>query len=245
MFRLILGLFLLPAAALTLLTSIRILGHLALSEPSAWPFAVGVLTAAALCLLGYAAEGRPQGPAALGGRLARWLYVFGHELTHAFAAWSLGAKVHDMEVACDGGHVDLSRTGVFISLAPYCVPIYTVLVVLTARILMWLCPGRVDWRLFLGLVGLTLAGHLLMTAQSLWRRRQPDLLSAGGRIFSLSIIGAANGLFMMILAKALFPRSVWLFSSLREVVLSTAGFWTWGHDFCRHFMGAGAPGGLG
>ena len=242
MIRLILGLFLFPTAALTLVASVKILGRLALREPTAWPFVVGVLAAVALWLLGLAVQGRDRGPAVLGGRLVRWFYVLGHELTHAFAAWSLGAKVHDVEVGCDGGHADISRGGVFISLAPYCVPIYTVAVVATARIVMWFCPGRVDWRFFLGLVGLTLAGHILMTAQSLCQRRQPDLFTAGGLVFSLAVISAANGLFVMILAKALFPRAVSLFAPLRQVVVDSAEFWAWSWNFFRRFLGAEQPG---
>lgn len=220
----------LPTAALSLFAAVQVLGRITIQTPSAWPFTVGVLAALGLWLLGFAAV---EGRRGLVGRtltLARWLYVFGHELTHALAAWSLGAQVHDISVGPDGGHVDVSRSGAFISLAPYCVPIYSVLAVAAYRVLMWCCPGRFGLGWFLGLMGFTLAGHLLMTGECLWQRRQPDLAAAGGMVFSWSMIAIANGLAVMLLTKALFPRAVALAVSLRQVVNLSADFWTWsGH----------------
>lgn len=227
MIRLALGLALIPTAAFTLFSAAQILGRVTIQTPSAWPFTAGVLAALGLWFLGFAAV---EGRRGLVGRclsLVRWLYVFGHEMTHALAAWSLGAEVHGMAVRADGGHVDLSRSGVFISLAPYCVPIYSILVVIAYRILMWCYPGRFGLGWFLGLMGFTLAGHLLMTGECLWQRRQPDLAAAGGMVFSLSVIAIANGLAVMLLAKALFPRAVGLAAALRQVAVWSAAFWSW------------------
>ena len=127
MIRLILGLALLPTAALMVFAAAESLGALLTNALSAWPFLAGAGAAAGLWLLGLAAQsrGRAAGERAL--RALRWIYVFGHEFTHVLAAWSIGAEVHGMEVRSDGGHVDLSRSGAFISLAPYCVPMYALL----------------------------------------------------------------------------------------------------------------------
>ena len=257
MIRLILGLALLPTAALTVFAAAQSLGALLANAPSAWPFLAGAGTAAGLWLLGLAAQrsGRtaahdgqrtsrePSGrrlcrdAGAWALRALRWIYVFGHEFTHVLAAWSIGAEVHGMEVRSDGGHVDLSRSGAFISLAPYCVPIYTVLVVVGYRLLQWLAPDRLGLGGFLALMGATLAGHLFMTAECLWQRRQPDLAAAGGMVFSLAVIALCNGLLVMGLSKALFPQAVAVAGPLRQVLHLSAGFWVWSYRFVKGVLG--------
>ena len=59
-----------------------------------------------------------------------WLYVFGHELTHALWAWLFGGRVKKMKVTSAGGHVVVSKTNFLIVLAPYFFPLYAVLVIL-------------------------------------------------------------------------------------------------------------------
>ena len=48
-----------------------------------------------------------------------WLYVFGHELTHALWTWLFGGQVKKMKVSSEGGHVVVSKTNFVIALAPY------------------------------------------------------------------------------------------------------------------------------
>jgi hypothetical protein len=55
-------------------------------------------------------------------------YIYGHEFTHIIAAWMSGAVVYDWHVGPEGGWVDTSKSNTFISLSPYFVPLYTVLV---------------------------------------------------------------------------------------------------------------------
>jgi hypothetical protein len=235
--RLILGLALLPTAALTVFSAAHVLGTLFAKATSAWPFLAGAGAASGLWLLSLAAQSRGRDAGARVLRALRWVYVFGHEVTHVLAAWSVGGKVHDMEVRSDGGHVDLSRSGAFISLAPYCVPIYTVLVVVGYRVAQWLYPGRLGLGVFLALMGVTLAGHLLMTGECLWQRRQPDLAAAGGLVFSLAVIAICNGLVVMVLTKALFPRAVALAGPLRQVAELSTSFWVWNYRFLKGFLG--------
>jgi hypothetical protein len=58
-----------------------------------------------------------------------WIYVFGHELTHALWTWLFGGQVKKMKVTSKGGHVVISKTNFVIALAPYFFPLYVVLVV--------------------------------------------------------------------------------------------------------------------
>ena len=80
-----------------------------------------------------------------------WIYVFGHELTHALWTWLFGGQVKKMKVSSDGGHVVVSKTNFLIALAPYFFPFYTALVIVVFAIghFFW------DWR---GLSGLVSSG---------------------------------------------------------------------------------------
>ncbi|MBI3552312.1 MAG: hypothetical protein HY077_07320 [Elusimicrobia bacterium] len=232
MIRLIIGLALMPSAALTMLAAAHALASI-IAASSAFPFLSGLLLALACWLFGRYCTVSDSGPAGWTGALTHRLYVFGHELTHAMAAWSVGGKVLGFKVGEAGGHVDLSQTSAFIALAPYCVPIYTVGVIIGYRLLLWLKPPSGNHGIFLILVGLTLAFHGLKTFEVLWDNRQPDLAQAGGVVFSLAWIALANGFVVLLLLKALFPDAVPLGADLRAVGQRTAGFWRWLWHFLR------------
>lgn len=228
MIRLLVGLALLPTSLIGLSTAAQALLSLAQAK-GAVPFLGGLGLCATFWLLirsGLWPETRFLGWAAA---LWRRLYVLGHELTHALAAWSLGAEVHGLHVGAQGGHVDLSRSNTFIALAPYCVPFYTLAVILGYRLLCWWRPSCLRPEIFLLLTGATLAFHLLLTFEALWDHRQPDLKAAGGTVFSLALIGLANSLLIFLLLKALFPSHVDLGAGLRRTSELTAGFWQWAY----------------
>ena len=58
-----------------------------------------------------------------------WVYVFGHELTHALWTWLMGGRVKQFKATSKGGHVIVTKTNFLIALAPYFFPVYAVLVV--------------------------------------------------------------------------------------------------------------------
>lgn len=216
--RLLIGLALLPTAAISLFTAAKTLGLLAAHSRPAAPFLAGILACAlARIFLDFRRS--------CVGVLSRRLYVFGHELTHALAAWSHGGKVHGFKVGDQGGHVDLSHSNALIALAPYFVPLYTALVVFLYRLLLWWNPG-LGWNAaYYFLMGLTLSFHLIFTFDCLFNHEQPDLAAAGGAVFSISLIGLANGLSVLFLLKILFPQSVALKGSLSQIATTSISFW--------------------
>ncbi len=119
-----------------------------------------------------------------------WLYVFGHEFTHALWTWLFGGKVKKMKVRSSGGHVVISKTNFVIALAPYFFPIYAVLVVLIFAL------GNLifDWRHYLVFfhlfVGAAYAFHLTLTFHIL-QTRQTDITSQG-YLFSAVVIFLGN-----------------------------------------------------
>ena len=122
-----------------------------------------------------------------------WVYVFGHELTHAVWTWLFGGSVKSFKARSSGGHVITTKNNFLIALAPYFFPFYAVLVVVVFVIggLIW------DWRRaylpwFHLLLGAAYAFHVTLTGEIL-KTRQTDITSQGW-LFSAVIIFLGNAL---------------------------------------------------
>ena len=119
-----------------------------------------------------------------------WIYVFGHELTHALWKWLFGGAVKKMKITSSGGHVVISKTNFVIALAPYFFPLYVVLVVLVFALgnLLWNWHGYFVW--FHLCVGAAYAFHVTLTFHVL-QTRQSDITSQG-YLFSSVVIFLGN-----------------------------------------------------
>jgi len=119
-----------------------------------------------------------------------WLYVLGHEFTHALWTWLFGGQVKKMKVTSKGGHVVISKTNFLIALAPYFFPLYVVLVVSVFALgnLIWNWHGYLVW--FHLCVGAAYAFHLTLTFQVL-QTQQTDI-TGQGCLFSAVIIFLGN-----------------------------------------------------
>ena len=124
-----------------------------------------------------------------------WIYVFGHELTHALWAWLFGGDVKRFKVTSKGGHVVISQSNFFIALAPYFFPVYAVLLILV------FAAGNFIWNWHAGLpvlyllLGAAYAFHVTLTALVL-QTKQTDITSQGW-IFSAVIIFLGNAVILM------------------------------------------------
>jgi len=130
-------------------------------------------------------------------RLFLYFYVLGHELTHAVFVYACGGKVAGMHVTADGGYVMTNKSNVLISLSPYFVPFWSVVVLAISSLLeMFFEIPYHNEALYL-LIGASWAFHLLWT---LWMipRDQPDL-KENGVFFSLVVIYLANVIVISIL----------------------------------------------
>lgn len=141
-------------------------------------------------------------------------YVFGHEMTHALWGLLFGARPSRLRVGEHGGSVRLTKTNVFITLAPYFFPFYTFVVSLVALIVR-LTMGRLPWFPFwMFLIGITWAFHVLFTLETL-AQRQPDV-KLYGRIFSWTFIYCANLLLVMVWMTVMTPLT---FTSLGHALV--------------------------
>jgi hypothetical protein len=151
-----------------------------------------------------------------------WIYVFGHELTHALSVWMMGGKVKRFRATAKGGHVVVTRTNFVIALAPYFFPIYAVFVVLVFLAGHWLWGWSRYLAWFHLCVGAAYAFHATLTWRVL-KSHQSDV-EAHGYLFSAVVIWLGNATVLIIGIPLLTGR----------VGLLTAVGWCWiatGHVF--------------
>lgn len=144
-----------------------------------------------------------------------YLYVLGHELVHAFSTWICGGQVKSFRVSSTGGSVSTTKSNLFILLAPYFFPVYTVGLSLVYFIGSFFRDLTLYLPFFLFLIGFSLAFHLILTADSL-RTKQSDILKTG-YLFSISLIYIVNLAIVAFILSLIFSNvffSVFLTSTL-------------------------------
>src|SRR5271168_3672495 len=125
-----------------------------------------------------------------------WLYVLGHEFTHALAAMLAGGKISSFQVSAKGGHVITDRVNWWITLAPYFVPLYALVwSALWISVDFWY-PLKAWQPIFYFGLGLLWCFHLTFTA-SMMHLKQTDL-SSQGFVFSVAVIAAINLLMFLV-----------------------------------------------
>lgn len=131
-------------------------------------------------------------------------YILGHELTHAFWALLMGARVGNIDIGKTSGRVQLSKSNWFIALAPYFFPFYAMLFVLVFFIAHWIWDLTTWLWVLFALVGFGWSFHVTFTLMLLFTVAQPDVKSQG-YLFSAVIIYLMNLLTMLLTATALSP----------------------------------------
>jgi hypothetical protein len=141
----------------------------------------------------------------------KWLYVLGHELTHALWSFPFGGKLKKIKISSKGGHVSITKSNFLVSLAPYFFPLYVVLVVIIFFI------GNFFWNLtpylfiFYFLIGFAYAFHLTLTFRIL-KIKQPDIVGEG-YIFSTVIIFLGN-VFVLLIGIPLLTNKIDISTSI-------------------------------
>jgi hypothetical protein len=140
-----------------------------------------------------------------------WIYVFGHELTHALSAWLMGGKVKRFKATARGGHVVVTRNNFLIALAPYFLPIYAVGVMIAFLLGRWLWGWTKHLAWFHLCWGVAYAFHATLTWRIL-RARQPDVVQHG-YLFSAVVIWLGNAA-VLVFAIPLLTGRVGLWTAL-------------------------------
>lgn len=152
-----------------------------------------------------------------------FLYIFGHELTHAFFAKLFGWKIKSMNISRSGGHVKLSGSNSIVTLAPYFFPFYSFIVLFLYIFAILLGDDRPLYPYFIFLTGFTLLLHILMTMESL-KASQPDI-NEGGMLFSLPFIYLGNLIVITLLLRLTVFKSINYLGFLKMGWIRNWGIW--------------------
>jgi hypothetical protein len=147
--------------------------------PEFWYFALG-----ALSMAGWFWSGLLQS-------LFLYLYVLGHELTHAAFVVLFRGRVSNIHISTKGGYITTNKTNMVIALSPYFVPFWSVVCAVIYAVLR-LTVDLKPWcdLAFYAAMGVSWTFHMAWT---LWMipRDQPDL-KENGTFFSLVVIYLFN-----------------------------------------------------
>ncbi len=132
------------------------------------------------------------------------IYVFGHELTHAFCTWIFGGRVKSFHATFRGGRITTTKSNLFINLAPYFFPIYTVFLSCGYFAVSLFFDLSKYLHHFIFLIGLSWSFHIVLTIHFM-RMGQPDVLKAG-TLFSISLIYILNITILALILSFLFPE---------------------------------------
>lgn len=119
-----------------------------------------------------------------------YVYVLGHELTHALAALVSFGKVQSVHVDMSGGYVETDADNLFIALSPYFVPLWMLCWTGILFIANYFYPFGAYAPWFYGGLGFWWVFHLYWTVWII-PREQPDMLE-NGLVFSILLIMLMN-----------------------------------------------------
>ncbi len=153
-----------------------------------------------------------------------WIYVFGHELTHALWTWAFGGSVKKFKASASGGHVVVTKSNFLIALAPYFFPLYAVIVVVVFVV------GNSIWNwkpyavVFHLLLGAAYAFHVTLTWHVLGSK-QSDITEEG-YCFSAVVIFLGN-MAVLLIGVPLLTAKVSVLTSLGWWMKSTGEVFIW------------------
>jgi hypothetical protein len=133
-------------------------------------------------------------------------YIFGHELSHAIAGLLSGAKIKNFNIGESSGSVVLTKDNIWITLAPYFFPIYTIIIMAIYVCLGWFMDIKQLYGYYLFLIGFSVSFHIALTVYIL-SIEQPDL-KVYGTFFSYVIILAVNIVVFTLLAALAFEDAI-------------------------------------
>jgi len=173
-------------------------------------------------------------------------YVFGHELSHLVTARMFGGRIFDWKVTAAGGYVETDKSNTWITLAPYLVPFYTLVIMLlfglaglaldmqeshAVQVWKWTVHLR-PMRFLYALVGLTWFFHATYTVKTVIAE-QGDL-KRNGEFFSMMLIFLINVFLLIALFLAASPSPGLGFAEVARCWWSVASGivgWLWHRVF--------------
>ena len=133
-----------------------------------------------------------------------YLYILGHELTHAIFTWLCGGRVTSFRATLRGGRVTTTKSNFFITLGPYFFPIYTVLISCAYFVVSVFSKSEDYTSAFIFLIGFSWALHVVLTIHFI-KMEQPDIMKMG-TLFSICLVYIANLMIVAFILSLFFPE---------------------------------------
>ncbi len=129
-----------------------------------------------------------------------FIHVMAHELTHALFAFAFGGKTKKLEVSDRGGRVMINKSNFIISLAPYFIPLYTLVFMLIFVI------SKEQYQPYIAFfVGAGLAFHIALTIFSM-STSQSDLYEDSNILFSVVFVYVMNLVIIAFVLSVIIPE---------------------------------------
>ena len=185
------GIFLIPLCFITVITLIKESGEDRILETIWYSTNLVCFVAGALLMLSWFVLG-------IANDQLLYLYVLGHEMTHAMFVYVCGGRISAIHFSTEGGYVMTNKSNILIALSPYFIPFWSaVLISLHGFISLWAdIPG--GGLILTGLIGFTWTFHIVWTVWMI-PKDQPDLKENGTFLSLMLIIFANLILFSLIL----------------------------------------------
>lgn len=126
-----------------------------------------------------------------------YVYVLGHELTHALAAILCFGWFSGLHASIEGGQVQTTKSNFFIALAPYFIPLWSMIWAGLFMLVNLFYPLDAYQGLLYGGIGFWWAFNLSWTAWVI-PKDQPDLRE-NGIFFSLMLVYLANQIVLIVM----------------------------------------------
>ncbi len=162
-----------------------------------------------------------------------FVYVLGHELTHALAVYCSLGTVMGFDAKADGGYVKTNKNNIFIALSPYFIPLWGVLWGAIWGIVHIYWPTYPCEILLYGGLGFWWCFHLFWTAWII-PRDQPDL-AGNGTLFSLILVYFVNLLVFLGLLRIFGAVSIIQF--LKDCAVHAENLWDAFCAYCQFIAG--------
>ncbi|MDA7862382.1 MAG: hypothetical protein QNK83_02890 [Akkermansiaceae bacterium] len=136
-----------------------------------------------------------------------YLYVLGHELTHALFVYCCGGRVSALKVSTDGGYIMTNKSNLLIALSPYFVPFWSLILVGIYGLISLKATIPYGEQGLIVLLGGSWCFHIVWT---LWMipKDQPDL-KEHGTFFSLMVIVFCNLVLLSAMVCLASPDLTW------------------------------------
>ncbi len=153
-------------------------------------------------------------------------YVFAHEMTHLLVGLCFFARPYSFRVTKSGGSVELSKTNIVITLAPYFIPFYVLVTMGVHALFASFWPSTQASVLWVILYGICTGHHIFFTLDTLLSVGQTDV-RAYGRFFSYGLILLVNLVVASFAIAIIDNDTCTLKNQYRRTVMATNQAYAW------------------